>query len=86
MFPVSWPACVYLDMGSLAGVGLISPGISNGHGAMSCLEGGTCVSVSACLLYFAVCVHVCVCVFKRMIDSRVIFCLILKGKEGRCGW
>lgn len=68
---------MYLDMGSLAGVGLTSPGISNGHRAraMSCLEGEMFVCVSVCMLSFVVCVHVCVClcVFERKIDSRGIF-------------
>lgn len=66
-----------LDMGSLTGVGLTSPGISNGHRAraMSCLEGGTFLCVSVCMLSFVVCVHVCVCLCasERKIDSRGIF-------------
>lgn len=56
---------MYLDMGSLAGVGLTSPGISNGHKAraMSRLEGGTFLCLNACclLLYMSTCVCACVC-------------------------
>lgn len=42
-------------MGSLTGVGLSSPGISNGHRAMSCLEGGTFLCLYA--FYFYVCLR-----------------------------
>ncbi len=50
---------MYLDMGLLTGVGLKSPGISNGHRArdMSCLEGGTFVSI---------CMHAVICLTERV--------------------
>lgn len=74
---------MYLDMGSLTGVGLTSPGISNGHRArdMSCLEGGTFVCLYVCML-FLLYVSTCMCVFDRKSNSIREFLLDMK-REGR---